>query len=1349
MVSSTSLGLTTGALHHALLESFAICLIISITIISIIHYYLQRDITVPIIGFALLSSGIIDGFHTLIATHLISSVTASEDIIPFTWAVSRLFNGAVMLLAAMVSFWLFKHVKVQRLKSQILLTSTFAISFIFLALAVIFLITLTTEFPQTTFPDAFITRPYDILPLALFVCLAAFYWLWYNQKSSVFRFSLLLSVVPAAATQFYMAVGASALFDNNFNIAHFLKIVAYSTLFIGFLIDLIYDNRPQHAEIETSESEVLQPISAKVSKALVNIGKVKWPLSFKIPLIGFLFSLIVALIISVTFYIESAQVVKEQEMSELTVEAKIVTSLFNDFYRQGARDVSFISSVQPIRGLIEGTRFNDDEMQAFWQGRLTSVLVDLLKTKPNYKKVSFISFSPTVDVIASAIRGNKGVESLSSDQLQKDINLSALKAVKSYTKSQAFYSDILFEKNKESRDLTSNASFFIAKPIFDHKTKEIFGLVGIELDLSKYLNTLKKQSLSNLSFYVADQKGQFISYFNKGQSQQQSLLMQDEFSVLKQYFDQQSNQAKIYHFRSESAENSLAFYSKIDFSNADVIERLIQQSTIIPTIHLVIENHNDKYITAIQNMRSRTIIMSLSLALLSLVISIFAARRVTKPLSKMTKCIAEYERTNKIGRLPMKEKDEIGLLARSFHNLFVTIDQNSSELKAKAREANSATVKLQAILNSIADAVITIDEKGTILAFNKAATNIFGYQEDEIINEPISKLMPVEIAQKLEASLFIYIKNPNEDNVSGREFPALRKDGETFPMQISISEVVTPEGRLFTGLVRDITSLKILDAEKKRILKEAKNAAWRLNFALSAPKIGVWDLDLTTKHLSWDDRMYQIFDEAPDTSLTPQHIWANAIHKEDEEQVYANISQTIKTKKVVHYQHRIMLKDDQIKHIEAHAQAILDENGNKVRIVGTYKDNTEQHQLQFLKQQALDMAEESLRLKSEFLASMSHEIRTPMNGVLGMLGLLEHSELTKQQYHHLQLANSSAHSLLSLINDILDFSKIEAGKLDLEILDFDIRSQLGEFAESMAVRAQEKSLELILDLTQVNYSMVKGDPSRLRQILSNLVGNAIKFTNSGEIVIKASLEDNGDQFTLTCEISDTGIGIPSDKITQLFDSFTQVDATTTRKYGGTGLGLAIVKQLSELMGGTVSVESRLNQGSCFTFNISLEKSDQSRLVMPSVSIEGTEILIVDDNTTNLEVLKGQLEIWGAIVTQAEDGYEALSIVEKSSKNKFSVAILDMQMPGMNGATLGKSLAEHENTSNTKMIMMTSMSERGDAAFFAKLGFSAYFPKPATTSDLFDALTVVLDNSEALNSAQPIGYASPFTQFTKT
>jgi len=386
-------------------------------------------------------------------------------------------------------------------------------------------------------------------------------------------------------------------------------------------------------------------------------------------------------------------------------------------------------------------------------------------------------------------------------------------------------------------------------------------------------------------------------------------------------------------------------------------------------------------------------------------------------------------------------------------------------------------------------------------------------------------------------------------------------------------------------------------------------------------------------------------------------------------------------------------------------------------------------------------AEASSRAKAEFLASMSHEIRTPMNGVLGMLDLLIKSKLDESQQHKAKIARSSAKSLLVLLNDILDFSKVEAGKLDIEVLHFDLRSLLIEFTESIALQVENKGLEIILDITRIEHSMVKGDPDRIRQIITNLVSNAIKFTEKGEITIRAELvEEENSTIRFNCSVNDSGIGIPSTAINKLFQLFTQVDSSTTRKYGGTGLGLSIAKQLCELMQGSISVSSVLGEGSCFQFNIALEKSDQSKQVVPPVDVSKLSMLVIDDNTTNREVLRGQLEHWGGHVEEADGAAAGLLKLRQCYDNGqalFDVIFVDMQMPGMDGATFAIQMRSDERFNELPMVMMTSMSAHGDKKYFTDLGFSAYFSKPVTGADILDALAIIQSTPVVAGLSQPI------------
>jgi signal transduction histidine kinase/DNA-binding response OmpR family regulator len=420
-----------------------------------------------------------------------------------------------------------------------------------------------------------------------------------------------------------------------------------------------------------------------------------------------------------------------------------------------------------------------------------------------------------------------------------------------------------------------------------------------------------------------------------------------------------------------------------------------------------------------------------------------------------------------------------------------------------------------------------------------------------------------------------------------------------------------------------------------------------------------------------------------------------------------------------------------------HEHVSIDRIGpERWNLVGVDVDITQLKETELELSRARDAALESSRIKSEFLANMSHEIRTPMNGVIGMTGLLMDTELAPIQREFAETIRNSADSLLTIINDILDFSKIEAGKLTFETLDFDLVETVEGALDMFAERARFKSIELACELPADLPRRLRGDPGRLRQVITNLLGNAIKFTEKGEVVLRAAKENETETHaTISFSIKDTGVGITEEVQQRLFQAFTQADNSTTRKFGGTGLGLAISKQLVEMMGGKIGVRSEPGMGSTFWFTARLEKQTGPAAPPPSIyfrDLFDLRVLVVDDNATNRQILRHQLFAWKMQKGSAANGFEALDLLRTAVADgkAYDLALLDMQMPEMDGMTLARAIKSDPSISSTRLIILTSMGYMHSQNELKAAGVDAYLVKPVKQSRLFDCLVNVLGRAAA-------------------
>ncbi|MDH3839150.1 MAG: response regulator [Desulfobacteraceae bacterium] len=525
----------------------------------------------------------------------------------------------------------------------------------------------------------------------------------------------------------------------------------------------------------------------------------------------------------------------------------------------------------------------------------------------------------------------------------------------------------------------------------------------------------------------------------------------------------------------------------------------------------------------------------------------------------------------------------------------------------------------------------------------------------------------------------------------------------------------------YEELEQRIKELEEKVAESTRSSDMQNESEHRFRLISETLPVGIFETDAKSECLYTNSSWQEIFGVSLIESLMGD--WRTFLHPDDRESVSEQWEQTLTNLKAFSKDCRVITSKGDERWIHLRSSPIFSDTGT--RYTGTAVDITDRKLTEVELKQAKDAAEAASIAKSEFLANMSHEIRTPMNGVIGMTNLLMDTDLGVEQLQFTETIRKSADSLMTVINDILDFSKIEAGKLELENIDFDLRVTLEEVSELMSLKAYEKGLEFASIVHHEVPSLLRGDPGRLRQILINLVNNAIKFTDSGEVTLKAILEEEDAQgVVIRFSVSDTGIGISEEGMDRLFKSFSQVDGSTSRNYGGTGLGLAISKQLTELMGGRIGVDSKEGQGSAFWFTAALEKQPEDRetLMIPE-DIRKKRILFVDDNVINRQVYREQLKSWGCRYGEASSGPQAIDELRRAreTRDPFEIAIIDMQMPEMDGEELGRSIKQDPDLADTILIMVSSMGTRGDVARLKKIGFGAYLTKPIKQSQLYDCL----------------------------
>ncbi len=686
---------------------------------------------------------------------------------------------------------------------------------------------------------------------------------------------------------------------------------------------------------------------------------------------------------------------------------------------------------------------------------------------------------------------------------------------------------------------------------------------------------------------------------------------------------------------------------------------------------------------------------------------------------------------------------------QSFSNTMAGLVSQALEAteRYKAQQALGASeARIRLIIDSAFDAVVGMDESGLVTDWNRQAEAIFGWSREEALGQDLSAMI-VPVAHREAHRLGLkHFGETGEGPVLNRrlEVTALRRDGTELPVELSISPLKVGTGYQFSAFIEDIS-------ERKRLQEEMSRANRFMDTLIDSMPIMVFVKD--AKDLSiirWNKAAEEL------TGIPRAEIIGKSDHdffpREQAELFVAKDREVLQNGTLLDIPGEEILTAHQgTRLLHTKKFPILDRDGRAQYLLGISEDITEQKRAEMELKQAKEAAEAASRTKSEFLANMSHEIRTPMNGVIGMTELLKGTDLTKAQRHYLDTIASSGETLLLLINDILDFSKIEAGKLELQSIEFDLRTAVETVVEQLADRAQQKHIELASFFHANVPTTVQGDPVRIRQILTNLVGNAVKFTNRGEVIVRVTRDEQLAPGApgVRISVSDSGIGISPEGVKRLFQSFSQVDGSSTRQFGGTGLGLAISKQLAELMGGRIGVDSEQGKGSTFWVMLPLIRhapSQHPEPVAPTV-LRNARVCIVEGHPVNQEILQHYLHSWGVTTLVAPSAESAMATLELATRRgePCQAVILDFQLPDSNGLTLAKTIRSRPELGPPPIVLLTALCQRGDAEAAMQAGCAAYLTKPVRYLDLYECLLQVLS---VTNSAPMETAAAPPTLVTR-
>ena len=967
--------------------------------------------------------------------------------------------------------------------------------------------------------------------------------------------------------------------------------------------------------------------------------------------------------------------------SQLTIRANNLQSVIADI----ERDVHLLSQVPPIQGIAWATAHDgidprDGSSLLLWQQRLAHIFHAYAANREMILQVRYIGVAQNGAELVRVERNGQQFVTLPPQKLQPKGGHDYFTNTIALPEHAVYISPVNLNREHGVIQLPEQPTLRIATPVYYQQ--RVFGLVIVNIDANQLLQILKADLPADFQLYMADQFGSFILHPDKNSTY--------------------------------ASDRGASFTWQDEFNLPQTTSELVRE----PHSNRLVQNHQmiiGDVAGATPYLLSITLPNNVLLEKIRYQLMLFSATVML--VLTVTAVFAYLYRQNH-------------LRSKQIEQLNATLEQQITERTAQLQYASDNYARL---VEEAPIALLIVNKQGIIERCNALAEEVFGYKRTDLLGQPVEILLPPAISAHHPELRQSFFAAPSKRKMGrGRDLYAVHKSGRHFPVEIGLSIVHEADGVKAMAAITNIEQRKEVEQERQRLVSI---------LTLSPDAVCISDMQGNLHYCNSTALNL--------TGRTESEIRRGLTLQELQPQDRANTM----LQHILPYllQHDIWRGDSELLHKNGHrtpvSQVVMlhrDQNDEPAYLSSIMRDMTAQNkQLAELKT-ARQAAEQANIAKSAFIANMSHEIRTPMNAVLGMLQLMQKTPLNERQHDYISKAGISAKALLAILNDILDFSKMEAGRLQLEQHPFALNELLRNIGIILAASVGSKAVEIMFDLAPDLPQHIIGDELRLQQVLLNLMGNAVKFTEQGQVVLRVKTAASDlNTANLTFEVEDSGIGISKQQWQHIFQGFAQAEASTTRRYGGTGLGLAISKHLTELMGGTLSGDSTLGKGSRFYFTLPFSVVASQDNVSAPASMQNLSVLIADDNPVARDILQNISSSFGWRVKTVNSGFDALQILQQAT-HKFDVLLLDWQMPGMNGIETCEAIKALPDALQPRLIIMVTAYEREMVAQTAEASLSSlssYLVKPITPSMLFDAVAskqpTAASPTESAVAAQPL------------